>query len=119
MFLLFFIDITMYEKNKLLEVLLRPDFWTIDDSDKPFSLSIKIYRIIADKMKEFNCNISPKHIYVIINENRNGYKDQILTSFSNKVDDAEVSNNIFSCSVESNSNNSVSKEFDIIILSEQ
>jgi len=73
-------------------------------------------------MKEFNCNISPKHIYVIINENRNGYKNEILTAFSIKVDDAEVSNNISSCSVEtdkSNSNNSVSKKFDIIISSEQ
>jgi len=121
-FLLFYIDITMYDKNKLLEVLLRPNFRTIDDSGKPFTPSTKIYRIIADKMKEFNCNISPKHIYVIINENRNGFKDKILTAFNIKVDDAEVSNNISSCSVETaknNSNNSVSKEFDIIISSEQ
>jgi len=112
----------MYDKKKLLEVLLRPDFRTIDDSGKPFPPSTKIYRIIADKMKEFNCNISPKHIYVIINENRNGYKNKILTAFSINVDDAKVSNNISSCSVEtakSNSNNSVSKEFDIIISSEQ
>jgi len=73
-------------------------------------------------MKEFNCNISPKHIYVIINENRNNYKDKILTAFNIKVNDEEVSNNISSCSVETaqnNSSNSVSKEFDKIISSEQ
>lgn len=72
-------------------------------------------------MKQFNCNISPKHIYVIINENRNRYKDKILKAFNIKVD-AEVSFNISSCSVETLKNdsiNSVSMEFDIIISSEQ
>lgn len=107
---------------KLLEILSHPDFRTIDDNGKPFPPSTEIYRIIAEKMKEFNCNISPKHVYVIINENRSGFKNKVLTTFNIKVDNTEDSYNVSSYSVETaknNSINSVSKEFDIIISSEQ
>jgi len=119
-FLHFYIDARMYDKIKLLEILLHSDFRTIDDNGKLFAPSSEIYRVIADKMKQFNCNISPKHIYVIINENRSRYRDKILEAFNIKV--AEVSYNASSCSVETIKNdsiNSVSKKFDIIISSEQ
>lgn len=119
-FLHFFRHARMYDKNKLLEILLHPDFRTVDDNGKAFEPSNEIYRIISDKMKEFNCNISAKHVYVIINENRSGYKDKVLEAFNIKV--AEVPCNI-SCNstdtVKNVSINSVSKEFDIIISSEQ
>lgn len=39
----------MYDKIKLLEILLHPDFRTIDDSGKLFAPSIEIYRVIAEK----------------------------------------------------------------------
>lgn len=100
-----------------------------DDSGKSFPPSSEIYRIIAEKMKEFNCNISSKHIYTIINENRlcsensckDRYKDKIKEVFNIK-DDVEVSPNVSYCSVETPKNdsiNSISKEFDIIISSDQ
>lgn len=110
----------MYDKIKLLEILLQRDFCTIDDSGKPFPPSYEIYSIIAEEMKKFNCTVTPKHIYVIINQNRGGYKDKILKAFDIKIDD--VSYNISSCSIETRKNDSiisVSKEFDIILSSEQ
>jgi len=83
-FLHFYIDARMYDKIKLLEILLHSDFRTIDDSDKPFAPSTEIYCVIAEKMKQFNCNISSKCIYVIINENRSEYKNKILKIFNIK-----------------------------------
>jgi len=32
-------------------------------------------------MRERGSNITPKHIYVIVHENRNGYKDQLQQHF--------------------------------------
>lgn len=67
-------------------------------------------------------NITPKHIYVLINENRNGFKDQILKAFNIDVENIETSYSVLSSSIETITNNSintVSKEFDLIISSEQ
>lgn len=111
----------MYDKVKLMEILLHPNFRTVDDSGKPYVPSSKIYYIISEEMKKFKCNISPKHIYVIINENRSGCKDEILKAFDIKARDSIASHNISSCSVETatNSMSTVLKEFCIIISSEQ
>lgn len=52
----------MYDEIKLLEILLHSDLRTIDDNGQSFVPSTEIYRIIAEKMQQFNCNISSKHI---------------------------------------------------------
>jgi len=78
----------------------------------------EIYRIIAEK--EFYCNISRKHIYIIIiNENR---EVDIKIKFRQLSILRQKTNTIFSCFVEiakNNSINPISKKFDIIISSEQ
>lgn len=112
----------MYDKTKLLEILLDTDFRTIKNCGRPYPPSAEIYRIISEKMKQFNSCITPKHVYVLINENRNGFKDKILEAFNIKVNDGEVSHNISSCSIETVKNDSIntlSKEFDLIISAEQ
>lgn len=117
----FYLNGKMYDKAKLLEILLDPDCRTIKDCGKPYPPSAEIYRLISEKMKQSNSYITPKHIYVLINENRNGYKDKILETFNIKVSD-EVSYNTSACSMKSVKNDSIntlSKEFDLIILAEQ
>lgn len=73
-------------------------------------------------MAKYNSNISPKHIYVIINQNRGGCKDKMLKAFDINIHEAEVSRNASFNSVETIKNISfqtVSNEFDIILSSEQ
>lgn len=74
-------------------------------------------------MKQLNSHITPKHIYILINENKNSFKDKILEAFNIKVNDEEVSHNISSCSIETVKNDSINKlsvkEFDLIISTEQ
>lgn len=73
-------------------------------------------------MKQSNSFITPKHVYVLINENRNGYKNNILKAFNIKVDDRNVSYNTSSCSIETVKNDSINahkKKFDLIISTEQ
>jgi len=69
-------------------------------------------------MKQSSSYITPKHIYVLINENRDGYKDKILEAFNIKVNDEKISYNTSFCSIET-VKNALSKEFDIIISAEQ
>lgn len=90
----------MYDKSKLLEILLNPDFCAVNNSGKPYAPSHKIYRIIAEEMAKYNSNISPKHIYVIINQNRGGCKDKMLKAFDINIHEAEVSRNASFNSVE-------------------
>lgn len=82
----------MYDNTKLLEILLDPDR-TIKDCGRPYPPA-EIYRLISEKMKESNSYITLKHIYVLINGNRNGYKDKILETFNIKASDKEISNTI-------------------------
>lgn len=112
----------MYDKTKLLEILLNTDCRTIQNCGRPYPPSAEVYRMISKKMMEFNSRITPKHIYVLINENRNGFKDKILEAFNIKINDADVFHNTSTCSIETIKNDSVntfSKEFDLIISAEQ
>lgn len=74
-------------------------------------------------MKELNNNITPKHIYVLINENRNGFKDQVMKTFGIDGEKIETSYNDSSsndsCIEANNSIDVFSKKFDLIISSEQ
>lgn len=112
----------MYDKTKLLEILLDTDYRTIKDCGRSYPSSAEIYCIISEKMEKLNFNITPKHIYVLINENRNSFKDKILEAFKIKINDEEVSHNI-SSSIETAKDDSINrlsvKEFDLIISAEQ
>lgn len=112
----------MYDKEKLLEILSHTDFRTVQDNGKPYPPSAEIFRIISNRLKEFNINIKPKHIYVIINENRNGFRDKILKAFNIEVGNTNTSYNVSSSSIETITNDSInafSQEFDLIVSSEQ
>jgi len=85
----------MYDKSVLLEILLQDDYRTLDSDGKPYPPSASVYTIISQKMHERNCNITAKHIYVIVNENRNGYKNLLLQHYNINTD----------CQIEKNINN--------------
>lgn len=53
----------MYDKTKLLEILLDKDYRTIMDCGRPYPPSAEIYCIISEKMKQLNSHITPKHLY--------------------------------------------------------
>lgn len=115
----------MYDKIKLLEILLRTDFRTIDEAGKPYPPSNKVYFKVSEEMRQSNSNITAKHVYVIVNENQNSYKDEILRAFNIKVNDPDPDiswNRSSSFSIQSATNDSVnalSKEFDLILSDEQ
>lgn len=67
----------MYDKSVLLEILLQDECRTLNDDGKPYSPSAFVYTFCANKMRERDFNITSKHIYVIVCENRNGYKDKL------------------------------------------
>lgn len=62
-----FIRCKMYDKQKLLEILLDADFQIIQNNGRPYPPSTEIYRTISEKMKEFNNNITSKYIYIRYN----------------------------------------------------
>lgn len=65
----------MYDKDLLLTVLLRDDCRPLDHCGNPFIPSHSVYLKIADIMKSKNNHITPKHVYCILKENRNGFKN--------------------------------------------
>lgn len=115
----------MYDKQKLLEILLHADFRTLDDHGKPFPPSACVYTSISKNMKEFGSSIEPKHVYTIVNQNRNGYKDEILKAFEiqnneeQKQDNSNYSMNTTSSTNHENSKEAESKNFHIILSPEQ
>lgn len=68
----------MYDKTLLLEILLREDCRTIDNNGKPYAPSTPVYDTVSHEMRARGNSITAKHVYVIMRENRNGYRDLLL-----------------------------------------
>lgn len=113
----------MYDKSILLEILLQDECRTLNDDGKPYPPSALVYTTISHKMRKRGFNITPKHIYVIVRENRNGYKNQLqhhlgITSHDksvNEVNDSSYSEDtVMHISVTLDK-----KEFNIVISAEK
>lgn len=71
----------MYDQSKLLKILKSPDYKCFDSNGKCFPPSNPIYIKISEKMKELDSNITPKHIYTVLNTNRRGIASSVLKKF--------------------------------------
>lgn len=117
----------MYDKSILLEILLQDECRTLNDDGKPYPSSALVYTLCANKMRERGFNIIPKHIYVIVNENRNGYKDKLQHHFgiiSHETDINEVNKTFYSENNTTITNTSISsvildKNFNLVISAEK
>lgn len=114
-----------YDKSILQEILLESDCRTLDETGKPYPPSNKVYGIIADRMQQRGSDIKGRHIYTIINENRNGFKVLIEQKYdiNTKFDNKCISNNsTFSVSTDTSLNVSeseCSKKVRLIISAKQ
>lgn len=112
----------MYDKTLLLEILLREDCRTIDNDGKPYAPSTPVYDTVSREMHARGNSITAKHVYVIIRENRNGYRDLLLKHYGiNKdqlyesTDDSTFSENP---DVSTSSVSMQSKMFNLVISAE-
>lgn len=80
----------MYDKFILFEILLQDECRTLNNDGKPYPPSALVYTLCANKMRERSLNITPKHIYVIIRKNRNGYKDKLQYHFGIRSHDMDI-----------------------------
>lgn len=70
-----------YDKLALGEILLQSDCRTLDSRGKILPPSNAIYGVIAERLALRGSHIDPKHIYTIINQDRNGFRTQIATFY--------------------------------------
>lgn len=72
----------MYDREKLLQILGRAEYRTIDENGKILSPFNDIFKKISNHMTSLNSTISAKHIYTILNTNRHGMKDYVMRVFN-------------------------------------
>lgn len=115
----------MYDKDILSEILLQDEFRTLNNDGEPYPPSAFVYIAISQEMQKRGSNISPKHVYVIVRENRNEYKDLLQQNFNIKPNRSSIvlnSNNSSVDSINTSSSSSAilhSKTFDIVISAEK
>lgn len=106
-----------YDKEILGKILLNDDCRTIDCNGTLYPPSNIVYSVIAENMKLRNSHISARHVYTILNENRNGFKEIVrkhygwtvpaitLTSCDSTIDQTCSSNT--SVAIETNGSKSI------------
>lgn len=62
-------------------ILSKPECLALTDAGRVLPPSHEVFRHISDLMLKEGCVVTPKHVHTIINNNRNGAKDHILTFF--------------------------------------
>lgn len=100
------------------------DCRTIDDNGKPYPPSELVYTNISQLMQERGCKITAKHVYVIVRENRNGYRNLLEQHYNidpdcqfDKQNNTSLSDNTLNASTSSTSLHS--KEFQLILSAEK
>lgn len=71
----------MYDKPYLKRLVSLPQYRPIADDGKLLPPSNPVYKDISQGMKEIGCEMSPKHIYTILNQNRNDFYNHVLDTF--------------------------------------
>lgn len=108
----------MYDRQKLFETLGRAEYRTIDENGKILSPSHDVFKNISNHMHSLGSPITPKHVYTIINTNRNGMKDYVMRMFNiNKSAEMNksVDDNTFDLSNASNVSNIQNVTFSLVL----
>lgn len=87
-----------YDKLILEEILLQNDCRTLDVNGRILPPSHQVYRLVANRMALRGSHIEPYHVYTIINEDRNGFRTLIVSTY--KIDpegdkNSNISNRAF------------------------
>lgn len=80
----------MYDKEKLLKILIDEKNKTIDDDGKVFPPSHVIYRCISEALINSGPHVTPNHVYTILKNDRSGMYKAVLNAFS--IDKKEIYN---------------------------
>jgi len=73
-----------YDKQILKKILLQYECRTLDINGRTLPPSNPVYRLIANCMAVRGSHIEPRHVYTIINEDRNGFKTLIAITHNVK-----------------------------------
>lgn len=80
-----------YDKLILEEILLQDDCRTLNVNSRILPPSNLVYRLVASRMALRGSYIESRHVYTIVNENRNGFRTLIATI--HKIDpEGDISN---------------------------
>lgn len=79
-----YIDRLPYDKLILGEILLQNDCRILDVNGKILPPSHPVYRFVANRMALRSSHIEPRHVYTIVNEDRNSFKTLIAST--HKID---------------------------------
>lgn len=71
----------MYDKNKLLDILIKSEYKTVDNDGKIFTPSHDVYAKISETLQNSGSHITAKHIYTILKNDRNGIYTAVLKAF--------------------------------------
>lgn len=71
----------MYDKDKLHDIITNDEYRTIDDDGKIFPPSHDVHRMISQTLINSGSRITPKHIYTILKNDRNGMYSAVLKAF--------------------------------------
>jgi len=113
----------MYDKNILLQILTNPSFRTIDSNGKVLPPRDAVYVKISDEMKSQGSNITPKHVYTILNSNRGIFLSEVLRVY-NISDKREIvhqgeQTNVINTDNESQAEQKISVSYKLIISPEK
>lgn len=99
-----------YDKCILEDILLQSDCLTLTEEGKVLPRSNRIYVLIANRMALRGLHIEPHHVHIIINQNRNGFKTLIVTTFqiNTQQNKKHNINNSFSTDLSTNTSSNAS-----------
>ncbi|KAL0107449.1 hypothetical protein PUN28_011882 [Cardiocondyla obscurior] len=111
----------MYDKEKLLDILIKEEFRTITSDGKVLPPSHAIYGSISKELEKSGCHITSKHIYTILKNDRNGLYSATLKEFGiNKPEIYnESKNSTYNVTDVSNSSDTETKKFKLVISAEK
>lgn len=72
----------MYDKEKLCDIITNDEYRTIDDKGNVFPPSHGVYHMISQTLENSGSYITPKHVYTIVKNNRNGIYNIVLQAFN-------------------------------------
>lgn len=72
----------MYEKEKLHDILTNAEYRTVNDEGKVLPPSNAVFCLISEVLKDNGSHITPKHVYTILKNDRNGMYSAVLKHFA-------------------------------------
>ncbi|KAK2578404.1 hypothetical protein KPH14_012736, partial [Odynerus spinipes] len=98
-----------YNKEILQDILLQQDCRTLDAYGKILPPTNSVYIRIANRMALRGSLIQSRHVYTIVNENRNGFRTMIVNNFKIEPENLDNANtSALSASLQNDTNASLS-----------